>query len=100
MGEYRLTGKNQSGAPIEAAGIWTFARVANGKFACYRRSLSPSRSLQVSDAFIVQEGWIDGDQTKSPRSILDAQALSFGAPLEPPDLSQSGEMPCRLAMFA
>src|SRR3954454_16575588 len=23
MGEFRLTGKNQSGAPIEAAGIWT-----------------------------------------------------------------------------
>jgi ketosteroid isomerase-like protein len=30
MGEYRLTGKNQSGAPIEAAGIWTAVDVREG----------------------------------------------------------------------
>ena len=30
MGEYHLTGKNQSGAPIEAAGIWTAVDVREG----------------------------------------------------------------------
>jgi ketosteroid isomerase-like protein len=30
MGQYRLTGKNQSGAPIESAGIWTATDVREG----------------------------------------------------------------------
>ena len=30
MGEYRITGKNQSGAPIEIAGIWTATDVREG----------------------------------------------------------------------
>jgi ketosteroid isomerase-like protein len=30
MGEYNLTGKNQSGAPIEAGGIWTAVDVREG----------------------------------------------------------------------
>ena len=30
MGEYHLTGKNQSGVPIEAAGIWTAVDVREG----------------------------------------------------------------------
>lgn len=30
MGEYRLTGKNQSGAPIEIGGIWTAVDVREG----------------------------------------------------------------------
>jgi ketosteroid isomerase-like protein len=30
MGEYRLTGKNQGGAPLEAAGIWTAVDVREG----------------------------------------------------------------------
>jgi ketosteroid isomerase-like protein len=30
MGKYRLTGKNQSSAPIEAAGIWTATDVRQG----------------------------------------------------------------------
>jgi hypothetical protein len=30
MGEHRITGKNQSGAPIEAAGRWTSVDVREG----------------------------------------------------------------------
>jgi ketosteroid isomerase-like protein len=30
MGQYRITGKNQSGAPIEIAGIWTATDVREG----------------------------------------------------------------------
>jgi hypothetical protein len=30
MGEYRITGKNQSGAPIEIVGLWTSVDVREG----------------------------------------------------------------------
>ena len=30
MGEYRMTGKNQSGAPIESAGLWTGVYIREG----------------------------------------------------------------------
>src|SRR6266478_1077029 len=30
MGQYRMTGKNQSGAPIESAGFWTAVDVREG----------------------------------------------------------------------
>jgi ketosteroid isomerase-like protein len=30
MGSYRLTGKNQSGAPLEAGGLWTATYVTDG----------------------------------------------------------------------
>ena len=30
MGKFRITGKNQSGAPIEGAGVWTATYVREG----------------------------------------------------------------------